>query len=46
MESLEQLRAIWDGHHIHVAEAEEVPLAGVDTERDLEVVKSFLSGSS
>ncbi len=46
MESLEQLRAIWNGHHIHVAEAEEVPLAGVDTERDLEVVKSFLSGSS
>lgn len=43
MESLEQLRAIWNGHRIHVAEALEVPLAGVDTERDLEMVKSCLS---
>jgi len=43
MESLEQLRAIWNGHHIHVAEAKEIPLAGVDTERDLEVVKSHFS---
>ena len=43
MESLEQLRAIWHGHGIHVAEALEVPLAGVDTERDLEMVKSYLS---
>jgi len=43
MESLEQLRAIWHGHKIHVAEALEVPLAGVDTERDLEMVKSHLS---
>ena len=43
MESLEQLRVIWHGHKIHVAEALEVPLAGVDTERDLEVVKSHLS---
>lgn len=43
MESLEQLRAIWHGHRIHVAEALEVPLAGVDTERDLEMVKSYLS---
>lgn len=43
MESLEQLRAIWHGHRIHVAEALEIPLAGVDTERDLEVVKAFLA---
>lgn len=43
MESLEQLRAIWHGHLIHVAEAVEVPLAGVDTERDLEMVKSYLA---
>lgn len=43
MESLEQLRALWHGHQIHVAEAIEVPLAGVDTERDLEMVKSHLS---
>jgi len=43
MESLEQLRAIWHGHRIHVAEALEIPLAGVDTERDLEIVKAYLS---
>ncbi len=43
MESLEQLRALWHGHHIHVAEAVDTPLAGVDTERDLEVVRARLS---
>lgn len=43
MESLEQLRAIWHGHKIHVGVAQEVPPAGVDTERDLEMVKSYLS---
>ena len=34
-ESLEQLRALWHGIRIHVAEAIEVPLPGVDTEADL-----------
>lgn len=42
-ESLEQLRALWNGHRIHVAEAVEVPLAGVDTVKDLEVVRAVLS---
>ena len=43
MESLEQLRALWNGHRIHVAEAIEVPLAGVDTEKDLALVRAHLS---
>ena len=34
-ESLEQLRALWHGIRIYVAEAVEVPLPGVDTEADL-----------
>jgi 3-deoxy-manno-octulosonate cytidylyltransferase (CMP-KDO synthetase) len=46
MESLEQLRALWNGHRIHVAEALEVPLAGVDTEKDLNVVRAYLSALS
>jgi len=35
MESLEQLRMLWHGHKIHVAEADESAVAGVDTEADL-----------
>ena len=35
MESLEQLRMLWYGHKIHVAEADESAVAGVDTEADL-----------
>jgi 3-deoxy-manno-octulosonate cytidylyltransferase (CMP-KDO synthetase) len=46
MESLEQLRTIWHGHRIHVAEAVEISLAGVDTERDLAVVKDYLSDTN
>lgn len=34
-ESLEQLRALWHGIRIHVAEAVEIPPPGVDTETDL-----------
>jgi len=34
-ESLEQLRALWHGIRIHVAEAAEAPPPGVDTEADL-----------
>lgn len=34
-EALEQLRALWHGIRIHVAEAAEVPPPGVDTEADL-----------
>ncbi len=39
MESLEQLRVLWHGGRIHVAEAETVPGPGIDTERDLEQVR-------
>jgi 3-deoxy-manno-octulosonate cytidylyltransferase (CMP-KDO synthetase) len=41
-EKLEQLRALENGVRIHVAEAAQVPPAGVDTEHDLEVVRKFL----
>lgn len=34
-EALEQLRALWHGIRIHVAEATEAPPPGVDTEADL-----------
>ncbi|HEB93294.1 MAG TPA: 3-deoxy-manno-octulosonate cytidylyltransferase [Gammaproteobacteria bacterium] len=46
MESLEQLRALWHGQRIHVAEAVETPPAGVDTVRDLEIVRARLGASS
>jgi 3-deoxy-manno-octulosonate cytidylyltransferase (CMP-KDO synthetase) len=42
MESLEQLRVLWHGHKIHVAEAEQSAVAGVDTEKDLERVREVL----
>ncbi len=35
-ESLEQLRALWNGQRIHVAVAEQVPPPGVDTAEDLQ----------
>lgn len=35
LESLEQLRALWFGYRIHVAQAAVEPIAGVDTEADL-----------
>lgn len=44
MESLEQLRVLWHGHKIHVAEAEQSAVAGVDTEADLERVRQALNG--
>lgn len=40
MESLEQLRVLWHGGRIHVAEAEQVPGPGVDTAEDLERVRA------
>lgn len=39
-ESLEQLRALWHGIRIHVAEAAESPPPGVDTEADLARVEA------
>lgn len=43
MESLEQLRVLWHGGHIHVSEATEIPGHGVDTEDDLDRVRKALS---
>ena len=41
-ESLEQLRALWHGVRIHVADARETMLPGVDTPEDLERVRRVL----
>jgi 3-deoxy-manno-octulosonate cytidylyltransferase (CMP-KDO synthetase) len=41
-EALEQLRALWHGVRIHVADAVEAPEAGVDTLEDLERVRRIL----
>lgn len=41
-ECLEQLRALWHGRRIHVADALEAPPAGVDTADDLERVRRLL----
>jgi 3-deoxy-manno-octulosonate cytidylyltransferase (CMP-KDO synthetase) len=45
MESLEQLRVLWHGHKIHVAEAEQSAVTGVDTEADLDRVRQILARS-
>jgi 3-deoxy-manno-octulosonate cytidylyltransferase (CMP-KDO synthetase) len=42
VERLEQLRALWHGVRIHVADALEAPQAGVDTAEDLERVRRLL----
>ncbi|WP_113906272.1 3-deoxy-manno-octulosonate cytidylyltransferase [Aliidiomarina celeris] len=42
IESLEQLRVLWHGERIHVADAIKVPPAGVDTEADLELVRRMV----
>jgi 3-deoxy-manno-octulosonate cytidylyltransferase (CMP-KDO synthetase) len=41
-EALEQLRALWHGVRIHVADAAETPPPGVDTPEDLERVRRLL----
>ncbi|WXL27388.1 3-deoxy-manno-octulosonate cytidylyltransferase [Ectopseudomonas mendocina] len=41
-ECLEQLRALWHGVRIHVADALEAPAAGVDTPEDLARVRQLL----
>lgn len=41
-ECLEQLRALWHGVRIHVADALEAPPAGVDTPEDLQRVRRLL----
>jgi len=40
-EALEQLRVLWHGEKIAVAEADEAPGAGVDTPEDLERVRKY-----
>lgn len=42
-EALEQLRALWHGYRIHVAEAVALPAAGVDTAADIERVARLLA---
>lgn len=42
VESLEQLRALWHGRRIHVAEAVAASPAGVDTEEDIARVEAKL----
>lgn len=44
IESLEQLRVLWHGHKIILAEACQPTLAGVDTAEDLARVRALLSG--
>lgn len=41
-EQLEQLRALWYGERIHVAEASQRPGPGVDTEDDLHIAEQLL----
>jgi 3-deoxy-manno-octulosonate cytidylyltransferase (CMP-KDO synthetase) len=43
LERLEQLRALWHGHRIHVAEALQRPGPGVDTAQDLSKVERLLA---
>lgn len=42
IESLEQLRVLWYGEKIHLAQALEAPAVGVDTAEDLAKVRSIL----
>ena len=44
IESLEQLRALYNGALIHVDIADQPPAPGVDTEADLERVRALLGG--
>ena len=46
LEQLEQLRALYNGVRIHVAEAIEAVPAGVDTAEDLAAVRSIVAGGS
>ena len=43
VEALEQLRVLWYGEKIHVAQTLEAPPVGVDTQADLEKVRAFLA---
>lgn len=43
IEALEQLRVLWYGEKIHVAQALEAPPVGVDTQADLDKVRALLA---
>lgn len=43
IESLEQLRVLWNGEKIHVDVALEAPAVGVDTQADLEAVRAIMA---
>ncbi|GAB1268138.1 3-deoxy-manno-octulosonate cytidylyltransferase [Aurantivibrio infirmus] len=43
VEKLEQLRVMWNGQAIHVAEASEAVPAGVDTQEDLDRIKKLIN---
>ncbi|MCY9821367.1 3-deoxy-manno-octulosonate cytidylyltransferase [Aeromonas media] len=43
VEALEQLRVLWYGEKIHVAQALEAPPVGVDTQTDLDKVRALLA---
>lgn len=43
MESLEQLRVLWNDERIHLSEAIAIPPPGVDTEEELERVRHLVS---
>ncbi|HED32810.1 MAG TPA: 3-deoxy-manno-octulosonate cytidylyltransferase [Gammaproteobacteria bacterium] len=43
IEKLEQLRAMYNGHKIHVQQAIELPGPGIDTPEDLEKIVAFLN---
>lgn len=42
MESLEQLRVLWNNERIHISEASAIPPPGVDTEEELERVRRLI----
>jgi len=44
-EALEQLRVLWNGRKIHVAEALALPGPGVDTEADLARAEALLASA-
>lgn len=45
IESLEQLRVLWYGEKIHIAQAKAVPAVGVDTPEDLQKVRHLLENN-
>ncbi|MFM4727958.1 3-deoxy-manno-octulosonate cytidylyltransferase [Aeromonas caviae] len=44
VEALEQLRVLWYGEKIHVAQALQAPPVGVDTQAELDKVRGLLAG--